>query len=215
MQSTQIVDYAGNVTNETDLGIVTGAPSDSPVEYSETWPRPNGGHWTWRPSEDTVSGSGYSRHYEYQYDSHANLTDVFGDLTGTRALNRHHTSPTAQVAPTPTTAASDGPHQLLTHIDLDSFGQPIRVVSDGGSQCMKIEYDPSFSASFLFPSIRFPAGCSGDASLITSQSFDRGFEAVTQTVGPDNAVTRTISWIYSVEYLRYLNLIPKAAAPKM
>ena len=191
MQSTQIVDYAGNVTNETDLGIVTGAPSDSPVEYSETWPRPNGGHWTWRPSEDTVSGSGYSRHYEYQYDSHANLTDVFGDLTGTRALNRHHTSPTAQVAPTPTTAASDGPHQLLTHIDLDSFGQPIRVVSDGGSQCMKIEYDPLFR-QLPISSIRFPAGCSGDASLITSQSFDRGFEAVTQTVGPDNAVTRTI-----------------------
>jgi RHS repeat-associated protein len=188
LQTTQVVDLYGNVTSSVDKGIISGAPVDTPITQTTKWPNP-GGSWIWRATDATTSGSGGSRHYELLYDSLGNLTDVSADITGVKALNRFHESPSAMIAKPPANAEFNGTRQLLTHIEPDAFGNMLRVVSNGGEQCSAFTYDTSFQQLVTAKTL-FLNGCSSPNPLTTMQSYDRRFAVVTQSIGPDRAVTR-------------------------
>ncbi len=180
-------DSAGNVTKSTDLGVVAGATLDTPITYAATFPEPDG-NWRWRATETTTSDSGHSRKYEFQYDTNANLFEVQGDLSGTRMLRRFHEDPAAKIAAAPLSAAADGSKQILTHLALDPYGNIEQIETNGGTQCTAISYDPLFQ-QLPTSTTKFLAGCNSPLPLTTMQSYNRQFEVVTQSVGPDMTMT--------------------------
>jgi YD repeat-containing protein len=117
---------------------------------------------------------------EYTYDAFGSLSEVFGTLAGTVALDRFNENPAKAIAPAPAGASKDGKVRLLKRVD-DPFGNVTRDEGPNGG-CADTGYDKAYQQLPIVATV-FTKRC-GVAPLSTSRDFDRGFGVATRTVGP-------------------------------
>lgn len=178
----------GSTTDVIDYGNLI---TDKPIHTNFLWALQGTSDWTYRVlAQNTYYGSGGvpvtgDRQIAYSYDSFARMTDVKGVLKGTIELPGPVGN--SRAAPRPSEQSKDG-IILLKHVDYDSngFGLIARVTGPN-EQCTQIAYDNLYS-QLPNSSTTFTGGC-GVHGLVTTTTFDRGFEAPLTEIDAAGALT--------------------------
>ncbi|MCA9598569.1 MAG: DUF2380 domain-containing protein [Myxococcales bacterium] len=185
--STAEVDVFGNRTAAMAMGCIGGAACPQPDETIQTHTvpgRPTGEPtgWLWRTVRSYVTGSqhaGNRNDTSTTYDTHGDPLQVTAQLWGTEQLDRFHEANLA-VAPTPADASSDGTI-VVGNREYDTLGNLTRESAPtgmaGDERCRDVDYDPLY-AQLPTKETLYVAGCDSANPLMTSASYDRGFEVM-------------------------------------
>lgn len=189
LRKTMVIDPFGNQTDEIDAGCVEGCgAADEAITRHTTPALPSGdaSGWLWRPVEQYVVGSATAGRWHReltQYDPAGQPIRVTDDLAGTLPLDRFHQEPGKAVAPTPSTASSDG---LIVRAALgyDEFGN--RTAQSGAhGHCRTVAYDQDYAElPVVETELVGQAGADGcgTTALSTVAAYDRGLSVVTMTI---------------------------------
>jgi RHS repeat-associated protein len=211
LRSESVVDPFGNRRVAIDRGCIAGNAclfQDEPgldaeeVLYSHTLPsRPAGDEtsWLFRTVRSFVVGgsdlTAVRGDTTTEYNSKGNPTVVTAELDGTVPLWRSNLSPN-ESAPDPDTQSDDGTISLSSRT-YDDFGNVITEQGPNG-RCRKIGYDATHASGaegfaqlpisetiYVDSPGSSAAPCTGNATLITTATYDRGLGKVVQVTDPN------------------------------
>lgn len=119
---------------------------------------------------------GPERKTRYSYDARGKTRLMEANLQGTLALDRHHETAGAAVAPAPNNASVDG-WIRVARLDYDGFGNLTQIEGAGtAAPCTTIRFDSQYGQ---FPATTevHPAGCASPP-IVNTRVFDRGLGGV-------------------------------------
>jgi RHS repeat-associated protein len=173
-------DEFGDLTAAVDT-----APADGLVFRTQSWGRPNGDTtgWTRRLLTSQVGyvNSNAARTLGYDYDTVGRLTAVHAVLSGSRTLPAPASM--ARAAGQPADASHEGSTiYLIQGIQYDGLGNPFQFSGPDG-RCQRVDYDTTFD-QLPTTTYSYPQGCGSTNPMVSSMTFDRGFEKPTLELLP-------------------------------
>lgn len=194
-------DAFGNTVQVADSGCLDGSGCsavDEAITHVAVFQTVTGDltGWQWRPAEQYVVGSSAPTSPRddqlFSYDTAGRLQQRSARLQGTLGVSRFFSSGSGAVAPTPTTASSDGTIMLST-LSHDVYGN-ITSNDAAGGHCRSVQYDPAFAmlptAETIFAGP--VAGACGTRALTVHGTYDAGLEKVTALTGVNGEQTAVV-----------------------
>jgi RHS repeat-associated protein len=197
--TTEVFDYDtfGNLVSRVESG-----PGGAPVGEVRTWnpPATYPAGWTFRISDlqyGYVCGSPLlfcpqTRAIHYEHDALGRAFSASSILTGSRPLTGPDNSPASFAAGQPSSASVEGSKVYSrASVQYDVYGNPL-IIAGPGNHCSGFTYDTLFHQLPVQVST-YLDGCGSPSPYVSSRTFDRGFENITQETspaGPSAAVQR-------------------------